>query len=148
MITTGIKLWSLLKRLRPVYTSPRRLFFSPEEVDEILLLIGFFTKHYLKTFYHIINAIKAISDLFPVQRERLARKGSVGHSRDVPKPADLAKCINDQTLASELKLLQVTSSLPDLRGQSNIPARCIALACLLRASGLGEAVRKLTSVVC
>ena len=138
MITTGIKLWSLSKRLRPVYASPRRLFFSPEEVDEILLLIGFFTKYYLKTFYLIINAIKAISDLFPVQRERLARKGSVGHSRDVSKPADLAKCINDQTLASELKRLQVTGSLPDLPRAIKYTGALYSIGLPLESIGTGR----------
>jgi len=38
----------LVKKIRPVYASPRRLFFSPEEVDEILLLIGFLYEALLK----------------------------------------------------------------------------------------------------
>jgi phosphoenolpyruvate carboxylase len=38
----------------------------------------------------------------------------VGYSRDVPKPADLAVCIDDKTLATELRRLQVKDSLPDL----------------------------------
>jgi len=87
---------------------------STEKRREALLLIGMCTKEYLKTFYQIITPIKAISDLFPSQRDRLKRKGPVGYSRDVPKPADLAACIDDKPLSRELRRLQVKESLPDL----------------------------------
>ena len=104
----------LVKKMKAGLQKPAPTIFSREEGQEILFLIGLFTKHYLKTFYHIINPVKAISDLFPDQRDRLARKGPVGYSRDVPKPADLAVCVDDKKLSSELKRLQVARALPDL----------------------------------
>ncbi len=87
---------------------------SAEKKVRVPLLTGVCTKHYLKTFYQVITPIKAITDLFPNQRDRLAHKGTVGYSRDVPKPADLAGCIGEKTLSKELRHLQVKTALPDL----------------------------------
>jgi len=62
----------------------------------------------------------------------------VGHSRDVSKPADLAKCINDQTLASELKLLQVTGSLPDLPRAIKYTGALYSIGLPLESIGTGR----------
>jgi phosphoenolpyruvate carboxylase len=104
----------LVKKLNARLQRSAPTVFSRDEGQEVLSLIGLFSKHYIKTFYNIINPIKAISDLFPDRRDRLARKGPVGYSRDVPKPAELAAHISDQTLRSELKRLHLVSALPDL----------------------------------
>ena len=103
-----------VKKIHRGLQKPRPTVYSSPQRDEILLLIAAFTKHYLRTFYQIINPIKAISDLFPNQRDRLARKGPMGYSRDVPKPADLAAHIGDRALAAELKRVRVKGTLPDL----------------------------------
>jgi len=98
------------QRVRRTHPMP----ISEEKRQEILILIAMCTKYYLKTFYQVITPIKAITDLFPNQRDRLARKGPVGYSRDVPKPADLASRIHDETLSRELRRLQAKITLPDL----------------------------------
>jgi phosphoenolpyruvate carboxylase len=104
----------LIKRINDDLQKTKPLNYSAEQRAEILTLTGIFTKNYLKTFYLIIDLIKAISDFFPNQRDRLARKGSIGYARDVPRPAYLASCINDRKLSNELKRLQVTDTLTDL----------------------------------
>ncbi|MGZ4903516.1 MAG: phosphoenolpyruvate carboxylase [Halobacteriota archaeon] len=103
-----------VKKMKEGLQRSRPTPISAEKRQEILLLIGMCTKHYLRTFYQVISPVKAITDLFPNQRDRLARKGPVGYSRDVPKPADLAGCIADKTLSKELRRLQVKTALPDL----------------------------------
>jgi len=104
----------LIKRISDDLQKTKPVNYSTEQRDEILKLIGIFTKNYLKTFYLIIDSIKAMSDFFPNQRDRLARKGSIGYARDVPRPAYLASCIRDERLSRELRRLQVTDTLPDL----------------------------------
>jgi len=105
---------SFIKKMKQGLQKSRPKPLSAEKRQEILLLIGMCTKHYLKTFYQVIGPIKTITDLFPNQRDRLARKGPVGYSRDVPKPAELAGCVEDKTLSRELRRLQVKKALPDL----------------------------------
>lgn len=104
----------LIKRISDDLQKTKPVNYSAEQRDEILKLIGIFTKNYLKTFYLIIDSIKAMSDFFPNQRDRLARKGSIGYARDVPRPAYLGSCIRDKKLSRELRRLQVTDTLPDL----------------------------------
>ena len=104
----------LIKRISDDLQKTKPVIYSAEQRDEVLKLVGIFTKNYLKTFYLIIDSIKAMSDFFPNQRDRLARKGSIGYARDVPRPAYLASCIRDKKLSRELRRLQVTDPLPDL----------------------------------
>lgn len=103
----------LIKKLREDLSKQKPLSYSEQEVDEIKNYIGVFTKHYLRTFYQIIDTVKSISDLMPSQRDRLARKGPVGYARDVPMPKDIAKLVSDDELKRELVDIQL-DRLPEL----------------------------------
>ncbi|OKY78260.1 MAG: Phosphoenolpyruvate carboxylase [Candidatus Methanohalarchaeum thermophilum] len=103
----------LIKDLREGLPKQDPLYYNDKEMEEIRNLIGVFTKHYLKTFYQIIENVKKISDLMPNQRDRLARKGPMGYARDVPMPSDIAEVTTNDKLKKELRDLQL-KELPEL----------------------------------
>ncbi|OUJ19240.1 Phosphoenolpyruvate carboxylase [Methanonatronarchaeum thermophilum] len=103
----------LIKKLQKDLSKQDPLRYDEQEMEEIKNYIGVFTKHYLRTFYQIIETVKSISDLMPSQRDRLARKGPVGYARDVPMPSDIAKLVSDQELQKELTEMQL-NKLPEL----------------------------------
>ncbi|RJQ05407.1 MAG: phosphoenolpyruvate carboxylase [Bacillota bacterium] len=88
--------------------------FTREEFDELHRLIAIFTRHYLETFFDIIDLVCALSDIMPKQRDRLARFSAVGYARDVARPDKLAALVPDAELADGLRRFDTTRkvSLP------------------------------------
>jgi len=94
------KLAQILKERLP---TENHLKFSEDEYHTLYNFIGIFTKHYLNTFFRIIDMVCKVSDLMPKQRDRLARISAVGYARDVAKPHKLTRFVEDKTIAQELK---------------------------------------------
>ncbi len=79
----------------PAYTSA--------EFDELTDLVAIFTRHYLETFFDIIDLVCRLSDIMPKQRDRLARFSPVGYARDVARPDKLAAQVPNPELADGLR---------------------------------------------
>ncbi len=86
----------------PAVPASRPPSYSPSEYAQLANFIAVFTRHYLETFYEIIDLVCRLSDLMPKQRDRLAPFSAVGYARDVARPGRLATMVPDPKLAADL----------------------------------------------
>jgi phosphoenolpyruvate carboxylase len=66
-------------------------FFSAEEKEEVINLIGIFGTSYSQTLRQLASTINQIAALLPQQRDRLMHKGTGGYSRSAPDISSLIK---------------------------------------------------------
>lgn len=85
------------------------LNFGEDELQEMINMIGIFTKEYVITLIAISNKIKFISDILPNQRDRLIRAGPYGYSRESPDLISIAKMVSIEMLSKQLPKLQMNS---------------------------------------
>ncbi len=86
------------------------LNFSDEEREEIIEIIGIFTREYLISFYQIAHSkVMEIADLLPNQRDRLATKGALGYARAYAMPSKIP--VKDKELLKELSRLEIRSDI-------------------------------------
>ncbi len=81
----------------------KQLKFSAGERGVITAIIGIFTASYLESFASLLPVVIAISDVIPPQRDRLARKSTVGYARAAAEPRKLAAEIADAEISSRVK---------------------------------------------
>jgi len=81
----------------------RPLVYEQTVTNKLINVIAVFVKHYLFSFYPLMEMVNKISDLIPRQRDRLARKSEVGYARDLPHPEKITKFLEDKDLANELQ---------------------------------------------
>lgn len=93
-------------------TSP--LAYDEAERDELIALIGIFTRYYLESFTDLLPVVVPLSELMPRQRDRLARKSAVGYARAAADPAKLASEINDTEISGAIAAIKPlkSASLP------------------------------------
>ncbi len=90
--------------------SKKPLNFTKEEKDEIIEIIGIFTREYLISFYQIAHSrVMEIADLLPNQRDRLATKGTLGYARAYAMPSKIP--VKDRELAKELSRLEIKTDI-------------------------------------
>ncbi len=103
------ELLEMLNYIRSNIEYLQPLSFSNEEIQEIIDMIGIFTKEYVITLIAISGRIKFISDILPNQRDRLIRAGPYGYSRESPDLISIAKMVSIELLAKQLPKLQMNS---------------------------------------
>lgn len=74
---------------------------------EMLDLVGTFTRPYLMSFSRLLPVVTALADVMPRQRDRLARKSTVGYARDAAQPAKLAALMADPDIAARIAEIEI-----------------------------------------
>ncbi|MFW6280869.1 MAG: phosphoenolpyruvate carboxylase [Halanaerobium sp.] len=99
------KLKKLVKILNKELPNSKPHLYTEVEYQQLYNYIGVFTANYLEAFFEIIPEVAKLSDYMPRQRDRLARKSGIGYARDIAKPDEIAKFVNDKSIKSRLNNL-------------------------------------------
>ncbi len=100
----------IIKKLKKEIKRKRPLNFSKEEREEIIEIIGIFTREYLISFYQIAHSrVMEIAELLPNQRDRLATKGALGYARAYAMPSKIP--VKDRELLKELTRLEIKTEI-------------------------------------
>lgn len=117
----------MIRRVTGELGGEKPLAYEDDERERIVNIIGVFTRTYVDAFLHVMGTVSRLSDLIPRQRDRLARKSTVGYARDIARPELLAGLVTDPAVREGLHAI-------DLDRQIELP-RAISFTAALYTIG-------------